>query len=241
MYQELREFGLSNNEIEVFIALIKTGVTSANRISKITGLKRSTTYDNLDLLINRGLVSRILKDRTHLYEAASPQKIISLLDDRKEKILKIIPELESLHEGAIEKTGITFFEGKKGVITILNDILDEGKELWFYGSRKMAVIAQQNYPEDYTLKRAARGIQLTAVLALEDKGEPVYKDKLVHKLSKLRFSKELDNIPANVFIYSDRVAFMSSGVNLVGVIIKNKEIVAQQRKIFQIIWRQAKK
>jgi len=69
----------------------------------------------------------------------------------------------------------------------------------------------------------------------------VYKEKIVQRLSKLRFSKELDNIQANVFIYSDRVAFMSSGVNLVGVIIKNKEIVEQQRKIFEMLWKGAKR
>lgn len=240
MFEELKEFGLSENEITTYVALLKTGNVSANRVAKITGMKRSTTYDNLNLLINKGLISTVMKDGVNYYEAADPNKIIRLIDDKKSKISKIVPKLHSLKESAKEKTGVTFFEGKKGVITILNDILDEKKELWFYGSRKMALIAQQDYPEDFIKKRAESKIPLSAVLAEEDRGDPAYKDKKIYDLSKLKFSKELDKIKTNVFIYSDKVAFMTSGENLIGTIIKNKEIVDQQKKIFQILWKIAK-
>jgi len=240
MYDELKEFGLSENEINVYTALLKIGLVSANRISKITGMKRSTTYDNLSLLQNKGLVSTIMKGGVNYYEAAEPKKIIRLLDERKEKISKIIPNLNSLKNVVSEKTGVTFFEGKKGVITVLNDILDEGKELWFYGSRKEAMTALQNYPEDFIQKRADHNILLNAVLAEEDRNHPEYNKKKIKKLSNLKFSKNLDKIETNVFIYSNRVALMTSGENLVGIIIKNKDIVTQQKRIFQWLWKSAK-
>ncbi len=236
MYEELKEFGLSENEIVIYTALLKTGLTSANRIAKLTGLKRSTTYDNLALLTNKGIVSTIMKDRVNYYEAADPSKILKLLEEKKEKINKIIPKLKALKESIKERTGVTFFEGKKGVITVLNDILDEGKELWFYGSRKMAVIAMQHYPENFIQKRAKQRIVLKAVLADEDRGDPAYKDKHIDSLSKLKFSKDLNGISANIFIYSNRVALITSGENLIGVIIKNKEIVEQQKRVFNILW-----
>ena len=43
MEVELREFGLSENEIKAYLTLLKTGVSTANRIAEITGIKRSTT------------------------------------------------------------------------------------------------------------------------------------------------------------------------------------------------------
>jgi len=241
MYEELKEFGLSENEITVYVALLKVGLVSANRISKITGMKRSTTYDNLSLLQNKGIVSTIMKGGVNYYEAAEPKKIIRLLEERKDKISKIIPKLSSIKESASEKTGVTFFEGKRGVITVLNDILDEGKELWFYGSRKEAMNALQNYPEDFIQKRADHNVHLRAVLADKDRDHPDYKKKKIQKLSDLKFSKNLDKIEANVFIYSDRVAFMTSGENLVGIIIKNKDIVGQQKKIFLWLWKNSER
>ena len=45
MYEELKEFGLSENEIVIYVELLKAGTTTANRIAKLTGIKRSTTYE----------------------------------------------------------------------------------------------------------------------------------------------------------------------------------------------------
>lgn len=241
MFEELKEFGLSENEIEVYITLIKTGVSTANRVARITGLKRSTTYDTLATLGIKGIVSTVVKDNVNHFQAADPQKILQLVEEKKEKIASIVPEIQALHKTVEEKTGVTYFEGKKGVLTVLNDVLDQGKELWFYGSRKMGLVALKNYPENFILKRVSKGIYLKAVLAGEDKGDPAYTDKKIYKLSNLKFLKSLDGVETNVFIYSDRVAFLTSGENLVGVIIKNKDVVAQQKKIFKLLWKQAKK
>lgn len=241
MYDELKEFGLSENEIVVYVALLKTGNVTANRIARKTGMKRSTTYDNLNILTNKGLVSRITKDKVNFYEAADPGKIVRLLEERKEKVRKIVPKLQSIKESAKEKIGATFFEGKKGIVTVLNDVLDEGEDFLFYGSRRMALIALQYYPDNFIEKRANRKIMVKAVLSEEDRNDPAYKDKRIFDVSKLRFSKELNQIETNVFIYSDRVAFITSGENLAGIIVKNKELVLQQRRIFDMLWKLAKK
>lgn len=239
--KELKEFGLSDNEITIYLTLLKTGSSTANRIAQITGLKRSTTYDNLALLNSKGIVSNAMKDNVNYYESANPKKIVHLLEERKERIEKILPELLSMRESISEKTGVTYFEGKKGVLTVLNDILDEGKELWFYGSRKMALLSLKHYPENFIQKRADKNIKLRAILAGEDKKDPVYKNKKIFRLSSLKFLKEFDQIGTNVFIYSDRVAFMTPSENPVGIIIKNKEILKQQKTLFEIFWKMAKK
>ncbi len=241
MYEELKEIGLSENEISIYVELLKTGTTTANRIAQLTGIKRSTTYDNLSQLINKGLVSSIIREKVTYYESIDPKKILRLMQEKKEKLSKLVPKLNSLREVNKDKGGASFFEGKKGIITILNDILDEKKELWFYGSRKRAMVALETYPDNFVQKRAEAGIPLKAVMSMEDKGDPGMNDKKVYALSQMRFLESLDQISANVFIYSDRVAFMSSGENVVGIIIKNKEILQQQRKIFEILWKFSKK
>jgi sugar-specific transcriptional regulator TrmB len=241
MEEVLKEFGLSSNETTVYIALLKTGNSTANRIAEITGLKRSTTYDNLNLLISKGIVSTIIKGDTHYYESADPNKLLSLLEEKKSRLRRIIPQLRNLKESVREKTGVTYFEGKKGVLTVLNDIIDQKKELWFYGSRKRASSVLEHYPDDFILKRAQHKIFLRAVLAEEDRDHPAYRTKGISNLSDLKFSKDLNVIDSNVFIYGDRVAFMSSGQNPVGIIIVNPEILSQQKRIFEVLWKTAKK
>jgi len=241
MEQELKAFGLSDNETSAYLALLKTGSTTANRIAELTGLKRSTAYDNLALLMNKGLASKTIKGRVTYYLAAGPKKLIRLLEEKKARLQKILPELEALQGKTKDKTGVTFFEGKKGVLTVLNDILDEGKPLSFYGSRKMALIALRHFPENFIQKRAEQKIPLKAVLAEEDRGDPAYLDKKIFGLSELRFFKGFDQISTNVFIYSDRVAFMTSTENPVGIIVKDSNVVMQQKRLFEIFWDLAEK
>ena len=241
MYEELKELGLSENEIKIYTELLKTGTTTANRIAKLTGVKRSTTYDNLNLLVNKGLVSSIVQDKVKYYEAIDPKKIIRIMDEKKEKLSRVVEKLSLLKEVNKYEGGASFYEGKKGVITILNDILDEKKELWFYGSRKMALNAFKHYPENFIQKRADKNIKLKAVLAEEDSNDPVYKDKKIFKLSDIRFLKELNQISADVFIYGNRIAFLTCSDNPVGIIIRNKEVLEQQKIIFNLLWKISKK
>ena len=241
MNEELRDFGLSENEILLYLALLKTGKETANRIAQITGMKRSTTYDNFKLLINKGIVSRFTKNNVQHFEAADPKKLVHLIEDKKKKIQKIIPDLIKIQKTSTEKTGVTFYEGKRGVLTVLNDIIDQKEELWFYGSRKMALIAFKHYPDNFVQKRSEAKIKLRAVLALEDKGDKIYKIDQISKLSKIKYSKEMNKVSSNTFIYGDRVAFMTSEDDPTGIIIKNSKIVQQQKKIFEILWKTAKK
>jgi sugar-specific transcriptional regulator TrmB len=223
------------------LALVKTGKTTANRVSDITGIKRSTTYDNLNLLINKGIVSKYTTDNVQFFEAADPLKLVHLLEEKKNKIEKIMPELIRLKETDVEKSGVNFYEGKKGVLTVLNDILDDNNdELWFYGSRKMALIALKHYPDNFLKKRADQNMRLKAVFAIEDKGDQAFEDEKVDALSEFRHIKGFNGILANVFIYGDKVAFMSSQDNPIGIIIRNKEIVEQQKKLFEVFWNMAK-
>ena len=46
----LKEAGLNNNEIEVYLALTKYGSIAVSKISQITNLHRSNLYDTLEKL-----------------------------------------------------------------------------------------------------------------------------------------------------------------------------------------------
>ena len=238
--KELTAFGLSEHESEIYIALLKAGRVTANRIATITGLKRSTTYDNLSLLMNKGIVSQTIIDNVYQYEAAEPEKLVQILEERKEAVKRVVPELRSIKELITERPGVSYFEGKKGAVSVLSDIFEEKEELLFYGSRKKARDVLATYPESFAKKRTELGIKLRAVLAEEDRKDPLYRDPIVGKLSKLRFSKDLDGIPANVFIYNGKVSFLTSTANIAGFIVKNKDLYNQQKKIFDMLWARAK-
>ncbi len=57
LIKDLIEFGLSEKEAKIYIALLELEIATVNEIAKKAGVNRSSTYVTLDGLISKGFVS----------------------------------------------------------------------------------------------------------------------------------------------------------------------------------------
>ena len=96
----LEELGLSPAEAKVYLTLVETGSTLAGPIIKKTGLHRGTTYQILQRLKEKGLVSAIVKGKKQYFIAESPDKLELLIDselksieNKKGELNNFLPEL----------------------------------------------------------------------------------------------------------------------------------------------------
>ena len=74
----LEEFGLTETEEKVYLSLVKLGESPASEIIKKTQLHRTTIYDVLERLIEKGLISFVTKNKIKYYLTASPSKFEDL-------------------------------------------------------------------------------------------------------------------------------------------------------------------
>jgi len=230
--KELEELGLSENEITIYLTLLKIGRTTANTVAKISGMKRSTTYDNLQLLISRGIASTSLSDSVSYYVGVDPQKLIHILEDKVRRVRDIVPELEKLRKTVLTTGGVTYFEGKKGVLTVLNDVLDTAETHFYYiGSRKMAKIPLKHYPDNFARRRVESKITLHGILAQEDEEDTFVSDVDGEAYSEIAYKKKLNGSQAIMFAYKDKISFITNREDPVGVIIENKEIAHFMKSI----------
>ena len=118
----LREIGLSENEIKVYISLIRLGPSSATDIMKKSGVHRANVYDSLEKLSEKGLVSNVFRLNKNYFESASPKNLSAILKEREKQLESIIPELEAIYKQSREKEEILHFKGKEGVKAVLRDI-----------------------------------------------------------------------------------------------------------------------
>lgn len=235
MFDELKAFGLTDNEITVYTTLLKTGTSTANRIAKLSELKRSTTYDSLNSLVRKGLAASFAKEKVLFFKAAEPSKIIELIEQRRQRIQGIIPELEQMQGQDKEQGGVEFYEGRKGVVTALQDILDFGKDFLWFGSRTRAQKTFLFHPDNFVQKRIEKKISTEAILAEEDRKQAIMKDSNYKKFTNKRFSKQLNGIETVVFIYGSKVMFLNCTSSPSAVIVKSKALVEHQKKIFDIL------
>ena len=90
----LKGAGLTKNEAKVYKALIDLGPSLAGLISRYSGLHRRTVYDTAEMLIKKGLIGYILKNNRRLYQASDPQRILDLLEERRNSLSPLIDNLK---------------------------------------------------------------------------------------------------------------------------------------------------
>lgn len=239
MEQELKEFGLTDKEIKVYLACLKLGTALVQEIAKKAGTYRTYTYEILKSLKEKGLVSYVIKNGKQYFEVAQPEKLINILKEKESKIIKVLPDLKEIYQSSIEKPKVELYEGKEGLKTILDDIIRTKKEILVYGSTEKQLKILQFYFPNYIIRRIKTKIHTRVIT----EKSPWTIEKLKTEKKELRESKFIPNIefPTVTYIYGNKVAILSLEKEIIGLIIENKAISDTQKQIFELLWKIAKK
>ena len=116
----LEDLGLSKGEIKVYLTLLELGTTKVDQIIEKSGMASSAVHNSINTLIDKGLISYIKKGKIKFYQAVPPKQLIDFIEEKKKKVLEILPELEMKQKLAKEKQETEIFEGIKGITTMLN-------------------------------------------------------------------------------------------------------------------------
>ena len=92
-------FGLSQNEIKVYEALLKIKKGTKTPIVKESGVLSSKIYEVLDRLIKKGLVASFVENKVKNYVPVHPSNIKSLFDDK----IKEIQDQKEIFEKKIDE------------------------------------------------------------------------------------------------------------------------------------------
>ena len=235
---------LTEGEAKVYLALSELGSSTVGPIVKKSKVAYSNIYDILNRLIEKGIVSFIIKNKTKYFQAASPSNLIQYLDKKQEEITqekealkKILPELEKLQE-AKSKQEAEVFIGKKGLRTayekLVQNISKDDEILFFY-------IHDEKYAEESNLfyngivdlnkKTKNRGICNKYYKTSWFTKKPNY---LTMKFTEMP-------IPGNIDITNDKVLFTCWGESIFSVLIHSKSLAENFRNYFNEMWYLAKK
>lgn len=237
--QDLEEFGLTDREIKVYLALLKLGTALVQDIAKQAGTYRTYTYDILKSLVKKGLAGYIIKSGKQYFEAAEPEKLLNILKEKQNRIAKILPELKSVYKSSAEKPKIELYEGKEGLKTILDDLIKTKQEILVYSSTKKQLSLLDFYFPQYIVKRVKEKIKIK-VLTEKSKETIALKKKDKKEFREMRFLPEGIEFPTAINIYGSKVAILSLEKEPIGIILENEDFAKTQRIVFELLWKLAK-
>jgi HTH-type transcriptional regulator, sugar sensing transcriptional regulator len=235
--EELQEFGLSNTEAKVYLALLELGKSQAGEITKKSAVNRTNVYDALERLIEKGLVSYVTENNKKAFEAVNPERLQEIVEEKQAKLGKVIQELKTKYSAGKTEEDASIFRGKKGIKSIFEDVLKEKRDLSAYGAESRFKDMFPFYQKHWNDERAKLGIKVKMIY-----NEKVRKNKKAEhlKLLEMKFLPETYDFPSMVMVYADRVITVVWLEEPFGFMIKSKEAVKSNMNFFDILWKIAK-
>ncbi|MFA5797039.1 MAG: helix-turn-helix domain-containing protein [Candidatus Woesearchaeota archaeon] len=227
----LKSVGMTNSEVEVYLDLIMNDQSSASEIAERVQIARTYVYDALAHLIQKGIISYVLKNNRKVFQAKDPEKLVEYieykekqLEIQKNEIKNLIPELKKCKVLKSTKPKVEILEGPEGLKTAFNDIVKEGHDILAWGGTRESY---KHVPEfvikKYVREKAEKNIKTTQ---LYTKGSgtfsgPGYKN--------IKISREF-SAPATVATYGKKTAVFIWAETPVTILIESKEVAESFKK-----------
>lgn len=244
----LLKIGLTEGEGEVYEALLELGQSSTGKITREAHIGSSKVYEVLQRLINKGLVSFVMKDGVRHYDATPPERLVDFLEqkrenlkDSQEEINKILPFLKSKRKNIKEKNKTIVYSGVQGPKIVLKETIEAGKngeKLYGFGTDEdpykdyLPADIEKHFQDQKKYK-----IKWHLLFSKKWKSSKSYKAPL----QEVRYLPESSTLPTRTMIYGNKVAIVDFHKPFTTIIIENKDIAESYKKHFNMLWKLSKK
>jgi HTH-type transcriptional regulator, sugar sensing transcriptional regulator len=244
----LKNLGLNDKEITVYLALLPLGSSPASVLAQRTGITRSTAQYTCQQLVKRGLFRTIQKHGTFIYYPEPPEKLLYILKgeekliESKEKMLgKILPGLIQMRNPEANLPKVQFFEGIDGVIKLLNDHLPERGDLFgtFHTTGDIDKRIMNYFFEEYIEVRSKK-LSNAWIIYSDYPMTREYRKKTKARYPNTRgifIDPEEFPFDSDFMIYGTKTAHYTLRKNQeMGVIIDNADLTLTQKSFFRMAW-----
>ena len=232
----LQEFGLTENEAQVYLILLRLGSATASEIVEKTSIHRINLYDILERLQEKGLVSFVILGKRKAYEAVEPKNILELEDERRKSILEILPQLEGERKLSKQKQEATIFKDKRGIKNIVDE-LTKVKEFDFFASGwGFAKAFGQEYSDIWHEKLKVNKVKVRCLLSKKFKETLKVPESLNYRWLPSEFV-----FPSTTLLFQDKIFIIMWGSEPIGILIRGKEVYDSYKQFFELLWKLAKK
>ncbi len=233
----LAELGLEKTKGSVYVAALGLGQGTAQDIAARAGLVRTTTHEVLQNLVRMGLVSVLMRGRTRLYSAESPEKLKMLLQEKERMVAGVLPELLALVPTKGVKPRVRFYEGVEGVKTVFEDTLTVSNKLLLsiLSVQDLYQIPGKEFMDHYVARRVKAGIKLHVVRSEgKEVGETWPTSR--QEAREVHYAPAGMEFPMTIYMYDHKVGIIGTQQENFGMIIESEDFYATMKNLFEVMW-----
>jgi HTH-type transcriptional regulator, sugar sensing transcriptional regulator len=238
----LCQIGLSENEAKVYLALLEMHKSSASVLSSRLKIHRNVARYTCQHLAKRGVVKEKHEGNSFVYYPEPPEKLSYLLkeeeqklQEKKEQLNRVLGTLKGIVDPNTALPKVRFFEGKKGIINLYEEILniDSSPIESFEDGGEMYNFFPEYVP-DFINKRVKKGIVSKTI---SPTGNKINQNKKTELREIKEIPKEAFPFSCDIKICKDVVSIFSFEKDVpVGIMVKHQDIADNFRILFNYIW-----
>ncbi len=252
VYKDLMTAGLSEKEARVYIASIKLGKSSIQKIAKLSKVNRATTYVLIDILIDRGLMTTVTEGKKRYFSVESPAKLSLLYQkerndlSRKEIALRyLVPQLTEIFEntrGGLNSK-VKFYNGEQGLKAYREELIKskDKKVYLMYNYEQINKYIHSKYinpkiTSDFIKRKVSKKIETNLLVSTENI-EEFKKLKLssdpnlnIIDISKFKYGEAVD-----ISSFDNKLFITSLEENLLTVVVQDNNIAHSFKSMFKFV------
>lgn len=232
----LKEIGLTDGEIAVYISTLEIGSSTVKPIVDKAKVSYSKIYDILERLIDKGLVSYVIKDNKKYFEAAPAERVMDYILEKekqinvqKEKLKNLLPQLKLKQQMSGFSSKSTIYKGIKGLNTAyslsLKDLKSNDEILMIYSPSKLESVSI--FFKRFLNEVKKRNIKSKVLSNEED---------INISFPNIKYTRHI--IPATIAIFGNKTIIFPTSKDIVLFVIDNKEVAESFKVQFYSWWDQ---
>ena len=244
MENELKQLGLTPNEIKIYNTLLELGENTVGPLIKKLGMHRQVAYDALDGLENKKMILKTTKNNRLVFRIANPQNILDNIKQQEIIAETLIEEINKKLVGRINHQEIRVYEGEKAYREFIKrkDDLQPPNTTYMvsYGvsMRYRDVMMKTGVYERSNRIRTKKNIKTKLILNDSHRSEA---GNLKRVNSEMRFLPEGYASPASFDIWHDSISLISFEKEVFCIEIKGADFYKSYVNYFNLLWKMAKK
>ena len=242
LHNNLITLGLSDEEIQVYLAALEQGSVSVLELAKTTKIPRTTVYLLIDSLVENGLLNLTVKGKKKRYMPAKPREILILGKNKQQRLAQSlqeleqeIPQLDAMYRTQHSIPQIQYYQGTDEVKKIYEEALEADK-ISMHCMSPSAMEIMGDYLKTYFVRIIRRMIHSQEILS-DSAADKIYQQEYSTSRNQMVCIPAKLGTNTDYMIYGNKVAFITYKEGQpVGVVICDKEIAHFEKIRFQILW-----
>ncbi len=240
----LMALGLAPKEADVYLAMLELGPTNIQAVAEKASVNRSTTYVQLESLMDKGLASSYDRMGKTYYVAEHPERLQSMVGKRlvdaevaKKQVEDGLPKLKAIFNVIQNKPVIRFIEGGEDIVRIREEVAGWGEPILNFYAVDQELIDVAAIQDEQRRAVAERLSGSKVLMAIKPGYTPPYFDTSRFEARVVDYGRA--PFGGELVITSRRVVWLHQRSAGASIVIEHPEFAATMKIFFMDAWDRA--